>query len=311
MHIEIKNLIKKYGEQAAVDDVSFELKSGEILGFLGPNGAGKTTTMRILSCFMAPTSGDVLLDGISVFDNPVNFRKRIGYLPENNPLYYDMFITDFLEYMAGLQQMNKNLIPSKIKEIIDFVGLSAEKHKKIGELSKGYKQRVGLAQALLHDPELLILDEPTSGLDPNQILEIRDLIRDLGKQKTIILSTHILQEVEAVCNRLIIINKGKIIADSTPENLQAQISGEFKINIEIESAEPHSIVENEFRKIENILNVESNVSQKNHFQLTTSNPYVVKKKVFELCRDKKWYLLELHQTETKLEDIFRQLTVNN
>ncbi len=311
MHIEIRNLVKKYGEQAAVDDVSFELKSGEILGFLGPNGAGKTTTMRIISCFMAPTSGDVLLDGTSVFNNPVAFRKRIGYLPENNPLYYDMFITDFLEFMAGLQQMEKSRIHRRIKETIDFVGLGAEKHKKIGELSKGYKQRVGLAQALLHDPELLILDEPTSGLDPNQIIEIRDLIRNLGKHKTIILSTHILQEVEAVCDRLIIINKGKIAADSTPGLLQLQMSGGYRLQVEIEADVPQNKIEESLRQLEHLLELSSISSKKAHFQLTTAEPYLLKKKLFELCAEKKWYLLELHQSETRLEDIFRQLTIQN
>jgi len=310
MEIAIENLVKRYGNQAAVDHISFQLKPGEILGFLGPNGAGKTTTMRIVSCFMAPSSGDVLLNGKSVFDNPTSFRKKIGYLPENNPLYYDMFVIDFLTYISQLQQVEKSKIPARVNEVISYVGLSNEKHKRIGELSKGYKQRVGLAQALIHEPELLILDEPTSGLDPNQIIEIRELIRNLGKQKTILLSTHILQEVEALCDRIIIINKGKIVTDSTPAQLQQNISSNGSLQVYIE---PTKTNDNVLKQLMTLKYCNSVVQQEqeNHFEFSTSNSYLLKKEVFDLCKINNWYLLEMHEVEARLEDIFRKLTTEN
>ena len=203
MSITVNNLTKKFGTQRAIDNISFNVETGEILGFLGPNGAGKTTTMKIITCYMAPNEGDVKVNDLSILENQEDIKRKIGYLPENNPLYNDMPVLEYLEFVAELQNVPKEKVSGRIGEMVHICGLNVEKHKKIGELSKGYKQRVGLAQAMIHDPEILILDEPTSGLDPNQIVEIRKLIRHLGKQKTVILSTHILPEVEATCDRII------------------------------------------------------------------------------------------------------------
>ena len=234
MSIIVENLTKQYGPQKAVDDISFKVDTGEILGFLGPNGAGKTTTMKIITCFMAPTNGDVKVNDVSIHSNQEEIKRKIGYLPENNPLYYDMPVLEYLDFVGELQGIEKNKIQNRIAEMVHVCGLNDEKHKKIGELSKGYRQRVGLAQAMIHDPEILILDEPTTGLDPNQIIEIRKLIRHIGKEKTVILSTHILPEVEATCDRILIINKGKIVADGTSETLRKQAQGNEMLRIEIQ-----------------------------------------------------------------------------
>ncbi len=220
MSVKVEQLTKVYGEQVAVDHISFEIKKGEIVGFLGPNGAGKSTTMKILTGYIPATSGMATVAGFDVTDEHQNVQKRIGYLPESNPLYFDMYIREYLEFLAGVHQLGAQG-KQRIQEVIEQTGLRVEEKKKIGALSKGYRQRVGLAQAMLHNPEVLILDEPTSGLDPNQIVEIRDLIKNFGQSKTVILSTHIMQEVEAMCDRVIIINKGKLVADDTLKNLQA------------------------------------------------------------------------------------------
>lgn len=212
MSISVQSLTKIYGTQRAVDNISFQLNKGEIVGFLGPNGAGKSTTMKMITGYLPPTDGQISVCGFDVVEKPMEVRKRIGYLPEANPLYHDMFVREYLEFTAGIHGLGSQA-KKRIPEMIELTGLSKEAHKKIGQLSKGYKQRVGLAQAMLHDPEVLILDEPTSGLDPNQIIEIRDLIIRIGKEKTVLLSTHIMQEVEAMCSRVIIINNGKIVAD--------------------------------------------------------------------------------------------------
>lgn len=208
MSIKVTDLTKIYGEQKAVDHISFEIKTGEIVGFVGPNGAGKSTTMKILTGFIPPTSGEAKINKLDLIENSLEIRKNIGYLPEHNPLYLDMYVKEYLEFIAGIYKLGSKT-KSKIEQIIEQTGLTIERKKKIGTLSKGYRQRVGLAQALIHDPSILILDEPTSGLDPNQIIEIRNLISEVGKQKTVMLSTHIMQEVEAICDRIIIINKGK------------------------------------------------------------------------------------------------------
>ncbi|HOG20599.1 MAG TPA: ATP-binding cassette domain-containing protein, partial [Salinivirgaceae bacterium] len=222
MDIIVKNLTKTYGQQKAVDNISFHLKQGEILGFLGPNGAGKTTTMKAISCFFAPTAGEITVGGYSVRENPDKVKSMLGYLPESNPLYTDMCVIDYLKYVADMQNVPKEKIRQRIADMINVCGLETEKHKVINELSKGFRQRVGLAQALIHDPEVLILDEPTSGLDPNQIIEIRELIKRIGREKTVILSSHILAEVEATCDRILIINKGVIVADGTYDELSKQ-----------------------------------------------------------------------------------------
>ena len=233
MGINVRNLVKEYGSQRAVDDISFEVRTGDILGFLGPNGAGKSTTMKIITCYLRPNSGSVDLDGYNIEDHANEVRRRIGYLPENNPLYLEMSIVDYLAYSAALNQVEKNRINSRVREMIEITGLTKERHKLIGELSKGYRQRVGLAQALIHDPDVLILDEPTTGLDPNQIVEIRSLIKEIGKEKTIMLSSHILQEVEATCDRIIIINQGKIAADATTADLKRRASGAERVRVQI------------------------------------------------------------------------------
>jgi ABC-2 type transport system ATP-binding protein len=304
--IVVENLTKKYGDQRAVDDISFEVKSGEVVGFLGPNGAGKSTTMRMLTCYMAPTDGAISVAGFSASREPEEIKRRIGYLPENNPLYTDMAIIDYLEFCAEIQGLRKDEVHRKIREMIDVCGLSLERHKKINELSKGYRQRVGLAQAMIHDPEILILDEPTSGLDPNQIVEIRKLIKELGKEKTVILSSHILSEVEATCDRILIINKGKIVADGTSETLRKQAQGQELISVLIEGDQP------EIRKALLALATVEKVSvmeNRDGFLLVQSKPEVSSRKsIFDLCVKKKWYLLEMTGIETKLEDVFREVT---
>ena len=219
MSIIVKNLTKVYGKQKALNDVSLSIEDGEIVGLLGPNGAGKSTLMKILTCFIPPTSGDVKVCGYDIFDNPMEVRRSIGYLPEQNPLYYDMYVREFLLFVAGIHRIEKKLRRERVEEIIELTGLSKEVNKKIAALSKGYKQRVGIAQALIHDPEVLILDEPTTGLDPNQLVEIRNLIKQVGKTKTVLLSTHIMQEVEAVCSRVVIINNGRLVADDETKHL--------------------------------------------------------------------------------------------
>lgn len=218
MGITIQNLTKKYGDQLALGNVSFSIQKGEVVGLLGPNGAGKSTLMKSVTGAILPTSGEIEVDGFSVLKQPIETKKKIGFLPENNPLYYEMYVKEYLQFVANLRKENKQ----RIEEVIQKVGLTPESHKKIGQLSKGYKQRVGLAQAILSNPEILILDEPTNGLDPNQILEIRDVIREIGKSKTVILSTHIMQEVEALCSRVILLNKGKVISDSPIEEFKGQ-----------------------------------------------------------------------------------------
>lgn len=218
MSIQVQNLFKIYSSQKAVNDISFTINKGEIVGFLGPNGAGKSTTMKILTGYLTPSSGNALVCGIDVQQNPIAVKKKVGYLPESNALYYDMYVKEYLAFVAGVHNIQNSA--SNIQQVIELTGLQVEQHKKVGQLSKGYKQRVGLAAALIHNPEVLILDEPTSGLDPNQIVEIRNVIKEQGKNKTVLFSSHILQEVEAVCDRIIIINKGEIVADDTLANLQ-------------------------------------------------------------------------------------------
>ncbi len=310
MSIVVENITKKYGTQRAVDNISFEVKTGEILGFLGPNGAGKTTTMKIITCFMAPSDGDVKVNGISVLEDPESVKKKIGYLPESNPLYYDMYVLDYLDFVARLQGVPEENIQKRIAEMVKVCGLNDEKHKKIGELSKGYKQRVGLAQAMIHDPEILILDEPTTGLDPNQIVEIRKLIRELGREKTVILSTHILPEVEATCDRILIINKGKIVADGTSDMLRKQAQGSEVLKIEIAEAENKDEVISALQQLDTVAMVDPADDGKFSFIVNSKENQSSRKAIFELCVDKKWVLNELTPIETKLEDIFRDLTTN-
>lgn len=306
MSIVIENLTKKYGEQKAVNNISFEIKTGEVVGFLGPNGAGKSTTMKMITCFMSPSSGDVILDGISILDQPEEIKKKIGYLPENNPLYTDMPIVEYLRFAAEIQGVEKSNIPNRIAAMIDMCGLDLEKHKKINELSKGYRQRVGLAQAMIHDPEVLILDEPTTGLDPNQIIEIRKLIKTLGKEKTVILSSHILSEVEATCDRILIINRGRIVADGSSETLRQQSQGQELLSVHIEA--DANEVKNALLELASVEKV-STSEDREGFVVVQSKPNKQSRKaVFDLCVSKKWYLMEMSGIETQLEDVFRDLT---
>ncbi len=308
MSIVVNNLTKKYGTQKAVDNISFEVKTGEILGFLGPNGAGKTTTMKIITCYMAPNDGDVKVNGISILDNPEEIKKKIGYLPESNPLYYDMPVLAYLEYVAKLQNVPDSQIPDRIKEMVRVCGLDVEKHKTIGELSKGYRQRVGLAQAMIHDPEILILDEPTTGLDPNQIVEIRKLIRELGREKTVILSTHILPEVEATSDRILIINNGKIVADGTADTLRKQAQGTEVLRIEIAEATDKDEVFSALMNLDTVDMVDAVSGSDFSFMVNSKENVSSRKEIFNLCVKNNWVLTELTPIETKLEDIFRELT---
>lgn len=309
MDIVVENITKKFGTQKAVDNVSFIVKTGEVLGFLGPNGAGKTTTMKAITCFLMPNEGDIKVGGISIKDNPEEIKKHIGYLPENNPLYNDMPVIDYLIFIANLHHIPKNRIKVRILEMVNLCGLEGEKHKKIGELSKGYKQRVGLAQALIHDPKVLVLDEPTSGLDPNQIVEIRDLIRKIGREKTVILSSHILAEVEATCDRILIINKGVIVANGSSGQLRKQAQGREILKITIEGGEVNTV----FKTLQELKNTElvDFISKSDcQFEVQSKPDTSSRKDIFKLCVDNGWYLTELTPTETKLEDVFRELTMN-
>jgi ABC-2 type transport system ATP-binding protein len=306
MSIVVENLTKKYGEQKAVNDISFKINTGEVVGFLGPNGAGKSTTMKMITCYMAPTSGDVRLDELSILNEQEDIKKKIGYLPENNPLYTDMAIVDYLRFCAEIQGVSKAKIPSRIGDMIDMCGLERERHKKISELSKGYRQRVGLAQAMIHDPEILILDEPTTGLDPNQIIEIRKLIKKLGKEKTVILSSHILSEVEATCDRILIINRGRIVADGTSDTLRSQAEGKELLTVKIEAADAD--IKKALLGLASVETVEPVEGKVGFFSVRSKPEVSSRKEVFDLCVSKKWYLLEMTGHETKLEDVFRELT---
>jgi ABC-2 type transport system ATP-binding protein len=310
MSIVVNNLTKKFGSQRAVDNISFEVKTGEILGFLGPNGAGKTTTMKILTCYMAPSDGDAKINDMSILEQQDEIKKKIGYLPENNPLYYDMPVLEYLKFVADLQGVQKEKIQNRIGEMVYVCGLNVEKHKKIGELSKGFRQRVGLAQAMIHDPEILLLDEPTTGLDPNQIVEIRKLIKELGKQKTVILSTHILPEVEATCDRILIINQGKIVADGTSETLRQRASGEELIRVQIGEPQDRDEIANSLKMLDSVAIVDFDKNLNNSFLVTSKADRSSRRDIFQLCVVKNWVLTEMTPIETKLEDIFRELTTN-
>lgn len=308
MSIIVENLTKYYGDQKAVDNISFSIQTGEVVGFLGPNGAGKSTTMKMITCYMASSSGKIHLDGIDADAQPGEIKRKIGYLPENNPLYTDMAIIDYLKFCAEIQGVEKGLIPGRIREMIEMCGLSLERHKKIKELSKGYRQRVGLAQAMIHNPEVLILDEPTTGLDPNQIIEIRKLIKELGREKTVILSSHILSEVEATCDRILIINRGRIVADGTAEELRKQAQGQELVNVEIEAKEEPDHIKKALLALASVESVSEIDGRQKHFQVQSKPELSSKKEIFDLCVKKKWYLLELASKETKLEDVFREVT---
>lgn len=300
MSVIVKNLTKMYGEQAAVNDLSFEVKKGEILGFLGPNGAGKTTTMKIITCFIPQTTGTVEVCGYDVQKDSKAVRNCIGYLPEHNPLYLDMYVKEYLLFVAGLHKVPN--AKSAVEQMIKRTGLTREQHKLIGSLSKGYRQRVGLAQAMLHDPEVLILDEPTSGLDPNQLIEIRKLIRDLGKEKTVIFSSHIMQEVQALCDRVIIINKGNMAADGTLSDLQQTVTKEVQITVEFDQTIDIHKWQQKLKgaKIEML--------QNRVYQIITTEEVDIRPAIFNFAVQEGLILLEMHQKISTIEDVFQKVT---
>ncbi len=307
MHIKVESLVKKYGNQRAVNNLSFEVKSGEILGFLGPNGAGKTTTMKIITCYMAPSGGDVRIGDYSIHTDQQAIKRRIGYLPEHNPLYLDMPVIEYLQFAASIQGVRSGMINDRVKEMVRTCGLDKEKHKNIGELSKGYRQRVGLAQAMIHDPAVLILDEPTTGLDPNQIVEIRELIKQLGQEKTVIFSTHILPEVEATCDRIIIINDGSMVAQGAPSELRKQASGTEVSRIRIEDGIPSNIV-SALQEIDTVSLVDPS-GRDNTFLVESHKGMQSRRAIFQICVNNNWIITELTPIERDLEDVFRNVTM--
>lgn len=303
--VSVQNLSKRYGEQWAVHDISFEIKSGEIVGFIGPNGAGKSTTMKMITGYLPPTSGEVLINGSNIRENEMEIKKMIGYLPENNPLYHDMYVKEYLLYAAGLYGIKGRKAKTRVDEIIELVGLGPEKHKKIGKLSKGYKQRVGISQALIHDPDVLILDEPTSGLDPNQIIEIRNLISSVGREKTVMLSTHIMQEVEAICDRVIILDKGRIKADDIANEIgKNKISGQT-IQIELEVRVSPDLWK-KLKDVEEVRELPGNI-----YLLATSQEKDFRSDIFKFAVEQKLSVLSLNRRELSLEDVFRELTAGD
>ncbi len=302
MSISVKNISKYYGEQKALDNVSFNIKSGEIVGFLGPNGAGKSTMMKIITGFIPPNEGEVKVNDMDILEHSMEIRKQIGYLPEHNPLYEEMYVREFLQYSGKLYKLGKEL-NKRVEEVIEHTGLLPESKKKIGALSKGYRQRVGLANALLSDPKILILDEPTTGLDPNQIVEIRNLISQTGKEKTIMLSTHIMQEVEAICDRIIIIKDGKIVADDATKEIHRQSQNRFQtIQVEFNS----SCSKEELETINGVEKVAA--LEDNNWLLQASDDTDIRPKIFQFAVEKEIMVLSMQQKEKSLEEVFQELT---
>lgn len=300
MSIQVNGLTKRYGSQTAIDQLSFEVSRGEIVGFLGPNGAGKSTTMKIITGYLPADEGEALVCGLSVTGEPLASKAKIGYLPESNPLYYDLYVREYLGFIADLHRIENRR--ERIEEVIALTGLTPESHKKTGQLSKGFKQRVGLAAALVHDPEVLILDEPTTGLDPNQILEIREVIRQLGKNKTVLFSSHILQEVEAICDRVIIINRGRLVANDSLQKIRNAQSGLSVISVSFrEVLEP--------AWLERLTSVRSvNKTDSHSWTIETSDPDALQKQILELALQQNLNIVSLQSGGQRLEDVFRQLT---
>ncbi len=307
MSVEVNNLVKIYGAQRAVDNISFKAKKGEVLGFLGPNGAGKSTTMKIITGFIPQSEGSTTVCGFNTAEQPLEVQKRIGYLPERNPSYKDMYVKEYLDFVANLHKIQNK--KSRVAEMIEMTGLGREQHKIIDSLSKGYKQRVGLAQAMLHNPEVLILDEPTSGLDPNQLVEIRALIKELGKEKTVIFSTHIMQEVQAICDRVVIINKGKMVANDTIERLKERVTGGTMVTVEF----AESATKNQLTKIKGVKSVKA--LDHNRWELLAitekmgqANKLDIRSEVFHFAVQNKLTLLEMHKETYSIENVFQELT---
>lgn len=301
MSVEVQNLVKKYGEQRAVDSISFVAKPGEILGFLGPNGAGKSTTMKILTQYINADEGTANVCGYDLSQPNMDAKKVVGYLPEHNSLYKDMYVKEYLSFVAGIHQLDS--IRSRVIEIIEQTGLTLEQHKKIGMLSKGYKQRVGLAQAMIHDPQVLILDEPTSGLDPNQLVEIRKLIKDLGKEKTVIFSSHIMQEVQALCDRVVIIDRGKIVADREIELLDELVVEESCVTMEVSGMSPST-----FKNVAGVVRVETNDSGR--VKIFASKDVDIREALFDAVVSNGGKILSMHKETSSVEDVFHKLTTS-
>ncbi len=301
MSVEVKNITKLYGTQRALDDVSFLVEPGQVVGFLGPNGAGKSTMMKIITCFLPQNSGTVTVDGFDVTTEPLKVRECVGYLPEHNPLYHDMYVKEFLTFIAGIHMPSK-LVSARVKEMINVTGLGVEQHKKIGALSKGYRQRVGLAQAMIHNPSVLILDEPTTGLDPNQLVDIRLLIKNIGKEKTVILSTHIMQEVEAICDRVVIINQGKIVADDKTSFLQQKSESETIILVEFDKTVSIEKL-NTISGIKKVLSVNDKT-----FKVIAPKGQDLRPLIFNFAVQNNLAVITMQKEENSLESVFRQLT---
>jgi ABC-2 type transport system ATP-binding protein len=299
MSIEVKNVFKYFGEQAAVKDISFSVNKGEIVGFLGPNGAGKSTTMRMITGFLPVSSGEIYVSDLKVGIDNLKAQQKIGYLPENNPLYVDMYVKEYLEFVGRIYKVPN--LKNRIKDMIDAVGLEVEQNKKIGALSKGYRQRVGLAQAIIHDPEVLILDEPTSGLDPNQLVEIRELIKTIGKEKTLMLSTHIMQEAEAICDKIVIISKGEIVTNKTTTELQKDASGEY-LFVEFQQ----EISKSQLKKVKGVTHVEE---YEKGFLLKGTSIDELKINVSQFTQENNIILMTLKSESKSLAEIFKDLTV--
>lgn len=310
--ISVKNLTKYYGDFQALKGISFEIKSGEIVGILGPNGAGKSTTLRILTCYLNPSDGDAIIDGKSILNDEINVKKTIGYLPESAPLYNDMCVFDYLVYMADIQDLDKSKLNERLDYVVDACSLKEVISKPIGELSKGYKQRVGLAGSIIHDPKILILDEPTNGLDPNQIAEIRELIKELGKEKTVLVSTHILSEVEATCSRAIIINKGDIIADDTPRNLSSTFANHNKsttVKISIKTSDNIETIKEKLSNIKNINKVEIEEYSNDIKEISIySNLEEPRDEIYRFIKNTDWIIYEMTKVKENLETVFHTLT---
>lgn len=302
MSISVNKISRKFGEQWAVKEVSFTVRSGELVGFIGPNGAGKSTTMKMITGFLPPTSGEVRINELDIREHPMQIKRIIGYLPEHNPLYQEMYVKEYLLYVARMYDIRGKAAHERVDEIIEQVGLTGERHKKIEKLSKGYKQRVGISQALIHDPEVLILDEPTSGLDPNQIVEIRNLISSVGKEKTVILSTHIMQEVEAICDRVIIIDRGEIRADEAAGNLERQRQAGQTIEVELESPFP---AEN-WKQLDTVSEVRTLPG--NIYLLATTETRDIRSDIFKFAVENKLTILSLNLKQKRLEEVFHEIT---
>jgi ABC-2 type transport system ATP-binding protein len=301
MSVKVNHITKLYGTQKALDDVSFEIGSGQVVGLLGPNGAGKSTMMKIVSCYIPQTSGSATVMGFDTLEQSISVRRHVGYLPEHNPLYLDMYVREYLAFIASIQ-LRSSEVDKQVKRMVEITGLGVEQHKKIGALSKGYRQRVGLAQAIIHNPQVLILDEPTSGLDPNQLIDIRSLIRELGKEKTVILSTHIMQEVEAICDRVIIINKGRIVADDRTSAIQDRTRPENVLEVEFETTPDLAL----FKSLLGVTRIEP--AGRSTFRFFSPSGLDLRSDLFAFAVKNELKILTLQKSESSLEDVFHQLT---